>query len=289
MEKTINLLYTAGYIDGDGCFHLSYSNKKLRTLLAINSTNPILISDLINTFKGTMRGYSRKNKNHKSIYEFRKIGKEACEFAKNLFPYLIQRKKECELFISFFTENFRNEKLEIIQKLKFQHSQADLISIEDIQKLKLIKSLKPTEKDFIYMARFIDAECNFTISKYKPKNKPNFVYKTILQFNDTKSPMFYWIKARFGGFCCFYKRSEGLKNQITWRLTGKSLYPFLKKVCPYLRFKKPVCEKLIEFHQTILDNGGARHTKKFRDAYSSIIKIRESIIQQVHNLNHKGL
>ena len=289
MKKINDIIYFAGYTDGDGCFSITYLNKKFRPNFIISSTNFMIINYILENFGGSVRGYSKKTPIQKPVYYITKIGSEAYAFAKKLFSYLIQKKKECDLFISFFDSSSKNEKLEIIQKLKFQHREADLISIDDIAKLKVIDPIIPTEEDFIYMAGFIDAECNFTISKYKPKNKPNFVYKIMLQLNDTKSPMFYWIKSRFGGFCCFFKRKEPLKNQITWRLTGKSLYPFLKQIVPYLRYKKPVCEKLIEFYETTLQNGGARHTEKFRKSYAQIISKREAIIQQVHILNKKGL
>jgi len=289
MKEINDIIYTAGYMDGDGCFSLSFLNKKFRENIIISSTNSILITHLTESFKGTMSGYSSTNKNWKPRYQFKKSNIQSFDFAKQLFPYLVQKRKECELFMSFFNTSSKNEKLELIKHLQIQHKESNLVSIEDVQKLKLVDSIDPIEEDFIYMAGFIDAECNFTISKYKPKNKPNYVYKIMLQLNDTKSPMFYWIKSRFGGFCCFYKRKPPLKNQITWRLTGKSLYPFLKKVYQYLRYKKPVCEKLIEFYETTLNNGGARHTEEFRTAYAQTITKRESIIQQVHFLNKKGL
>lgn len=288
MIKNEDIIYFAGYTDGDGCFSITSFKNKVRSVFCISAANFEIISSLVKCFGGYCQN-SKQKSHHKPVFQFRKCGVEACDFASQLFPYLIQRKKECELFLSFFNVSSKIDKLKILSQLQYQHKEADLVSIEDIDKLKLVKSIEPTEEDFIYMAGFIDAECNFTISKYKPKNKPNYVYKIILQFNDTKSPMFYWIKSRFGGFCCFYKRSERKKDQITWRLTGKSLYPFLKKFYPYLRFKKPVCEKLIEFYETSLTNGGARHTEEFRVSYASTIDKRESIIKQVHFLNKKGL
>lgn len=288
MKENEDIIYFAGYTDGDGCFSITSFKKKVRSVFCISAANFEIVSFLVKCFGGYCQN-SKQKSHHKPVFQFRKYGAEACDFARQLFPYLIQRKKECELFISFFNVSSKIDKLEIISQLQHQHKEVDLISIDDIDKLKIVKSIEPTEEDFIYMAGFIDAECNFTISKYKPTNKPNYVYKIMLQLNDTKSPMFYWIKSRFGGFCCFYKRSEGKKNQITWRLTAKSLYPFLKKVYPYLRFKKPVCEKLIEFYETSLTNGGARHTEEFRAFYATTIDKRESIIQQVHFLNQKGL
>jgi len=289
MNKKEDIIYLAGYTDGDGCFSISFNRKKFTNCINISSVNHDIIYHITSFYGGHFSCSKKDNSLRKPLYRFVKRGEKAFEFSNFIFPYLVQRKEECNLFMSFFKTSDKKEKLEIIRQLKKQHNELDFISIEDIDKLKKIKFIEPTNEDLIYMAGFIDAECNFTISKYKPKNKPNHVYKIMLQLNDTKSPMFYWIKARFGGFCCFYKRSKGLKNQITWRLTGKSLYPFLKKVYPYLRYKKPVCEKLIEFYETSLTNGGARHTEKFRASYATIIDKRESIIQQVHVLNKKGL
>lgn len=288
MDKERSIIYTAGYIDGDGCFHLSHSVKKFRNALCISGANEPTVHFFKEQFGGAFY-HSKQRPGHKPIFQFRKQGLEARQFAAYILPHLVQRKKECELFISFFDASCKKKKLNIIKELKIQHAEKDLISFEDIEKLKKVQPLSPAEKDFIYMAGFIDAECCFTISKYKPKNRPNHVYKIVLQLNDTKYPMFYWIKSRFGGYCNFYKRKSRLKNQLTWRLTGKILYPFLKKVHPYLGYKKPVAEKLIEFFETSLPNGGDRQSKAFKDAYSTIIKKRESIIQQVHDLNKKGL
>lgn len=287
MENKKDLIYFAGYTDGDGCFSITCNKKKFRTTFCITTTNFEIVSYLVQNFCGHCNK-SNPPTNQKPVFQFRKYGKDALDFANCIAPYLVQRKQECALFKVFFDKISKKDKLDIIQQLSEERA-GNHVSIADLNSLRIIKTISPTEEDFIYMAGFIDAECSFTISKHKPNNRPNHVYKILLQLNDTKSPMFFWIKARFGGFCCWFKRKHPNKDQITWRLTGKSLYPFLKNVYPYLRFKKPVCEQLIEFYETTLDNGGARHTEDFRTSYAQTIAKRESIIQQVHFLNKKGL
>lgn len=289
MDKKQDIIYASGYTDGDGCFSIIKNRNTFNTTFVISSTNVFIINYFANVFGG----YTYKNKqltsNKKTVFHLVKNGKQSYKFAKQLFPYLVQRKEECRLFISFFEISSKTEKIGIMEKLKLQHRKVNLISFEDIEKLKYIKQIEPIEEDFIYMAGFIDAECCLTIGKWKPKNEQNAIYQTIIQLNDTQSPMFYWIKARFGGHCSFRKKSPPCNNQICWRLCAKLLYPLLKRVLPYLRYKKPVCEKLIEFYETTLNNGGDRHTEKFRTSYAATIAKRESIYQQVHILNHKGL
>jgi hypothetical protein len=282
-----DIIYFAGYTDGDGCFSITIHKGKFRPAFIINSANSSIVFHLTKIYGGTVHTSEQKI-NQKLLYIFRKSGNDACKFAKLLFPYLVQRKEECRLFISYFDKISKNERFKIVEELK-QQRQVNFISYEDINKLKKISHIEPSEEDYVYMAGFIDAECNFGISKYKPKNKPNYTYKIVFQLNDTKNIMFYWIKERFGGFCCYFKRTSKNRDQITYRLVGKSLYPFLKKIVQFLRFKKPVCEKLIEFYETTLINGGARHTEIFRKSYTQTIAKREEIISEIHNLNKKGL
>jgi hypothetical protein len=79
------------------------------------------------------------------------------------------------------------------------------------------------------------------------------------------------------------------KNQLVWRLTGRSLSQVLDKIYPFLKHKKPVCKQLMKFYSTTLPNGGARHTEIFRSQYIKVLKIRESIVAKVHKLNLKGI
>ena len=49
-----------------------------------------------------------------------------------------------------------------------------------------------------------------------------------------------------------------------------------------------ICDKLIEFQETILPNGGDRHSELFRALFEKRQEVRERIVQEIHQLNHKG-
>lgn len=73
-----------------------------------------------------------------------------------------------------------------------------------------------------------------------------------------------------------------------WRISGKALSKILSKICPFLKYKQPVCEKLMEFYKTTLSNGGDRQSKAFKQSYAKVLTRRADIKNQVHLLNAKG-
>jgi len=293
MNEIKDFVYIAGYTDGDGCFSITQTTKRYRISFIITSTNFDLICHLFSRYNGRIYKNIENNRpTRKVCFYFIKERKDAAEFAEKLFPYLIEKQRQCELFIDFYKTNLINFRLDIIKELEIEKHLRNRISYDDISKLKKIsKSIEPTEFDFIYFSGFIDAECHIGIQHYKPKNRPNEVFKVVIQCNNTRYPIFYWLKMRFGGSCHFVKRNN--KNplhcdQILWKLTGKSVYYLLKNVISYLRHKKPVAEKIIEFFETTLPNGGDRQSEKFKKFYQSILLKRQNIVSQVHNLNRKG-
>ena len=148
-----------------------------------------------------------------------------------------------------------------------------------------------TEEDAAYLAGFIDAECCLGISKYKKPKSANFIYKIILSCNNTSPNIFYWFMEKIGGSVCFIPRNEKNpkhKNQINWNISGNKLYEILLKVHPFIRSKKEVCEKLMEFYQLTLENGGDRQSEEFKASYLKIISQKERIVDIVHFLNSKG-
>lgn len=288
----IDEIYISGYIDGDGCFSISKNISKRNCSIVINSTNRNVLIDFVASFGGCVGKPKTTTPKNKPIHRFEIGSIGALDLAKSIIPYLIEKKSQCLQFISYFLTKSHTNRSIILAKLELLRYCEDLVTKEHFDKIKdLPKSVEPTENDYIYLAGFIDAECNLGIQYYKPKNKPNKVYKTVFQLNNSKHPIFYWIKERFGGSVCYVPRHDkdpNRRDQIHWKITGKALHPILKRVHPYLRYKKPVCEKLIEFHETTLKNGGARHTDAFRESYSKVLSIRESIVSEVHKLNLKG-
>lgn len=291
--------YYAGYIDGDGCFSIGRHKQRGRLSpkfpmgIYITSVNKEVLEKAKELFGGSITKKTFTPKGHKQLYSYvlRKI--KAIPLTNILTNYLIEKTEEAYCFLDFGRTDCPKTKNSILSEMRLLKNARNLVSSKYVQKFELTKNtIIPTVNDFAYFAGFIDAECSFGIQKYKPKNRPNFVYKIILHYNDTKTPVFEWLLQRFGGHVNFIDRKKygkNIKNQLTWRLSGKALSKILKEIHPFLKHKKPACEELIKFYETTLPNGGARHTEAFRKAYSAIIEEREKIVSRVHKLNLKGI
>lgn len=287
--------YMAGYIDGDGCFYIQKESNpiKYRAKLIISSTSNVMISFFKNKFGGFVRSQPIYNKNHKTQFNWIIGGKYAMEFSNKLLSYLVEREEEARIFIKFISSKSKKYKEKGIKNMKEHRFLNKCITKEvfdDIQTTRF--SGIHEETDYCYLAGFIDAECCLGISKYKPKNRPNFTYKISLICNNTSPNIFYWFKERLGGSMSFVPRNEKNpkhKNQICWHLTGNQLSKILPKIYPYLISKKEICGKLMEFYKTTLPNGGDRHSETFKQTYEEVLIQREKIVNEIHKLNSKGV
>jgi ribosomal protein L24E len=71
-----------------------------------------------------------------------------------------------------------------------------------------------------------------------------------------------WIQENFGGGVYRVKRD----GSYFWTITNKNSYLFLKKIVPYLRYKKPQAEMAIKFYEEIII---PRRHKKFGEKVTS--------------------
>ena len=97
-----------------------------------------------------------------------------------------------------------------------------------------------------------------------------------------------WLVKRFGGTLTFVHPNKQNRAIGIWAIHSKKLALILPKIIPFLFNKKDVCQELINFQQTILPNGGDRHSFVFKETYERLCHIRKEIIERVHKLNHKG-
>lgn len=297
MIKKTDFAYISGYIDGDGCFYIGKTRSKKRlkykhvVRIVISSVNKYVLDSFKDMFGGSVALIHKEKNNSKAQYHYVISKRCTLDLAKNIFPYLVEKREECDLAIQFASSEITDKDI-FINRMNITKDTVNLISKYHKKEFESVRNIiKPTEEDFAYLAGFIDAECCLGIQKYRVKNKPNYVYKIQLQCNNTKAPVFKWILERFGGQLHFIDRrnQKARRNQLTWRLTGKALSQILDRIHPFLKHKKPVCEELMKFYATTLLNGGARHTDTFRNQYADIIKIREDIVTKVHLLNFKGV
>ncbi|MDE1970967.1 MAG: hypothetical protein KGI50_05325 [Patescibacteria group bacterium] len=298
MIKDIDFAYAAGYIDGDGCFYIGniYTEERIRHRcnMIINSAHIENINWFQKTFGGTINTKNSNNPNAKSIHRYVLKG-EKLKIFNGIKEFLVEKLEEFKIFEDFRTSNSFSYREHLIPKMRYLKNSTNLIDFSIKKSLEDIKNtISPSECDLAYLAGFIDAECCLNIQRNFPKNRPNPTYKIQLQCNNSKSPCFFWISKRFGGqfhFIEIKSSNPNYRNQMTWRLSAKSLYPILEKISPFLKHKKPICDELIKFYKTTFNRKGnpSPNSIEFSDFYRPILEERDIIFHKIKQLNKKGI
>jgi hypothetical protein len=306
--KTNKFAYLAGYIDGDGCFYVRTYLQKPKNILVfeysiqICSVEKNIIQYFSETFNGVYNKRPEKRKNRKDSYLWTVKTKQSLIVAKEIFNFLINKKKICDLFITLGTSIKPNYGISISEKIKFQRNEIinqikkeihmnDKVTYEIFKSLKKVeKNIEPSNEDMAYLAGLIDSEGCFRICQFQSKRPGrNISYIPVLEIGNTKHSIFNWLLIRFGGSIVY--RAPNSKNHnpmIIWSQRSKALYPILTKILPYLRVKKERCEKLIELQETSIPNGGNRKSEEFKIRQFQIQFIRKKISDEIHKLNSKG-
>ena len=292
------LAYCAGYTDGDGCFHLrkivsKTGNIKYQAVFIISSTDREILEFFQDQFGGKVKLASDKITSHKPQYHFALYGKNCLQLVEKIRPFLVEKQKEAEIFISFLNSICKTEKDRFCDEIKHIKCRENLIVLSHKDTLhELNRTINPTNEDFSYLAGFIDAECCLSVHRYRSKNRPNFIYKTFLMCNNTKFPIFKWLTERFGGSSRFIDRNttdSKQRNQLCWTLSSKALENILYDILTHLKYKQAVCQELIEFNEMALPRGGDRQSEEFKASYAHVLQMKESIFNKVHILNRKGV
>ena len=94
------------------------------------------------------------------------------------------------------------------------------------------------------MAGFFDGEGYVGILKRK-REKWNIEYYIQLSIGQNDGEIMDWIVDNFGGRVYKIKRD----GSYFWSISNKEAYNILKKITPFLKYKKPQAELAIEFHE----------------------------------------
>jgi len=306
MEQDIyDLSYCAGYLDGDGCFYLGKTIQKPKNIVVYEYSIQILSvkREVLDQFCSKFGGFVKekeKRPHHKTPYQWMLKGKRSAELTVLITDILVDKKIASTLFIEFsetISKNYWKEvqleviqrREEIIKKLREDRHMNNFVTKESVEAVNSRKKIiDPVPRDYAYLAGLIDSEGCFRIKHWKPKNKPNQVYTITLEIGNTKLPIMPFLVERFGGSITFIPARSNKKASATWTLSAKALYKILPKVYPFLTNKKDVCQKLLEFQNTILPNGGDRNSELFRALFERNREVRDRIIDEIHLLNAKG-
>jgi hypothetical protein len=109
----LHLAYLAGFVDGEGCFHAcklknkpgdGYKNGHYRCVLKVSNTDENIFYWLQETFRGTCSAAFKETRDHlfkRPCFEWVVTGHRLLDLCEQLLPYLIVKKRHCELIIKF--------------------------------------------------------------------------------------------------------------------------------------------------------------------------------------------
>jgi hypothetical protein len=107
----------------------------------------------------------------------------------------------------------------------------------------------------IYMAGFFDGEGYIGLLKRK-RNETQTEYYIQISIGQNDGGTMDWIKENFGGNLYSVKRD----GSYWWIASGKAAYTVLKRIEPYLKYKKPQAQLAIKFYEGKV--GGVRMTEE---------------------------
>lgn len=290
MITQTDIAYTAGYIDGDGCFFIG----KIKTSPFYQDTFSIISTDIENIewfksrFNGNIHIKKTRQINRVPSYHF-VFSKEGMNVLHDIYPYLVEKKEECNVFLQFIKRSANRDYL--VKAMKILKNESNLIHHSHKENIESIRNtIVPSELDFAYLAGFVDAECSLDINRTIHKNSKNFTYRIQLQCNNTKFPFFYWASQRFGGQFHFLDKSKKIncRNQMLWRVSCVSLLPILEGIFPFLKHKKQNCAKMIECQKLTPPRKGSPSPNhpQYEEFFAPIRQKKEEIYFQVRHLNN---
>lgn len=305
MNNEFNFAYCAGYLDGDGCFYVGTFQQNPQNITVYEHSIQVLsikrgvLDKFCLEFGGAVRTKEQRI-GHKVPYTWAIKGEKASNLAASISDMLVDKKIACELFIKFASTIVPNcgqkvgdaiiqQRKTFIDQIKEDRHMHNFVTKEAIESLNDRKNtVDPIPRDYAYLAGLIDSEGCFRVKHWLPKNKPNHVYAISLEIGNTKFPILPWLIERFGGNISFIPEKPGKRAVGIWNLSAKSLYEILPRIYPFLTNKKDVCQKLMEFQQTIIPNGGDRHSELFHALFTKNRAVRDRIVEEIHVLNAKG-
>ncbi len=113
IHNPLQLAYLAGIVDGEGCFHAcklknkpgdGYKNGHYRCVLKVSNTDIRLFHWLQETFSGTCSAAFKETRDKlfkRDCYEWVVTGHRLLDLCRQILPYLIIKKRHCELIIKF--------------------------------------------------------------------------------------------------------------------------------------------------------------------------------------------
>lgn len=119
LSEKEKLIYFAGLIDGEGHIGCQYYGERKRPVLQLQMTDSVVVKLFADFFGFTFRELnspSRQNPKWKQMYQARAECQKAYPAIKKLYPYLITKKDDALIALSYYDNRFCeycNEKIPV--------------------------------------------------------------------------------------------------------------------------------------------------------------------------------
>lgn len=99
--KETEKAYLAGLVDGEGTITVQNGGKNLRMLVIITNTNLEILNFVKDRYGGFILKMTNDGTRKRDCFNWRLVSKGAINFIKDIYPYLIIKKKHADLAIMF--------------------------------------------------------------------------------------------------------------------------------------------------------------------------------------------
>lgn len=104
--KRLDRRYTAGLIDGEGCFTILMSqtphgHRYFTAVVQISSTDIHVLNCMKHSWGGSVGSNGKKRKRSKMTYKWRMTGENVAEFIREVGPYLIIKREVARTVLRF--------------------------------------------------------------------------------------------------------------------------------------------------------------------------------------------
>ena len=290
MNDPTDLAYTAGYLDGDGCFYVGKTKKSpfYCHSLSVSSTDLDVLHWFKSNFNGSISLMNRTSSRSAQLFNFT-FSRETLDCLEKIEPFLIEKQRESKILRSFRNPSFKENRDILVEAMKREKYVTGVFVTSLKEELEsLERKITPTREDFAYLSGYIDAECSLGIEKKTKGKSPH--YSIFIQCGNTKFPTFYWIAQRFPGKFTFIdnsKKHPTWRNHMVWRVYSRELLPILEGVLPFIKVKKQLCLHLFDFRRLPLCYSGNLPMIQYAkyESLKSTLERREEIYQKVRHLN----
>lgn len=307
-NREIKLAYIAGALDGDGSFSLIKTKSAAARsplyypMIQLANIKYELTSLLYEEFGGsvnTRKSYVAKDGGtRKECYQWKAEKSNQClPVLEDVIPYLIIKKDRAMYLRDYILDNpfirgsgsldnsilIRREKAHIKMRL-FNDTpdiKGELLSISK-------RNTSVSDLFWAYVAGIMDTDGSFSLKRENRKSggskSPVYTASILLSMTDCRA--IYHVMNNFIGGNLMVVKSKTTTNGFCYRFSitsRKIAILFLKKCIPFLRLKKEVAIKLLEFCETFKGMNGNRRLD------GNEISLREQYYYYITQLNKYGV